>query len=868
MKTLSKNFKVTFLARFVFVTFLSGTGYAWAENETIEFDSAFLMGPGSTNVDLSRYSDGNTIAAGVYDASGYVNNDLITTLKVEFVDIEKNGKTQACITPRMLSQLHIRQPDELGENAILLKREDSTNNCLNLAQAIPLSTSHFDGGDQRLDIGVPQIWVQKGFANYVDPSLWDNGIPAAMLSYNVSAWKNENSYGGTDDSVYAGFNGGINLGAWHFRTQGNYSWQKDGSSSIEFQDRYVQRDIAALRSQLVIGESSTSGESFDTVNFRGVRLYSESQMLPPQLASYAPTIRGVANSNAKVSITQNGYKIYETTVPPGPFVIDDLSPSGFGADLEVTITEADGSKHTFTQAFSSLVQMMHPGVGSWDFSVGQVNDDSLHDEPGLAQGTFYYGFNSTFTGFSGVQATDNGYVAGLLGVGMNTLLGAISFDVTQSQTDIPNDKTYRGQSYRVSWNKYFAPTDTSLNIAAYRYSTKDYLGLSDALSIIDDAENSSNTSNRGINNYSRMKNQFTISLNQSLQSDDVNYGSFYLNGSWADYWVTNENRSSFSAGYSNSLGWASYSVSLQRTYNEDDERDDSVYLSVTLPLDKLLGTDRNSGGFRTLNSSLSSDFDGGNQFNSTASGYSADNRWSYSVSAAYDMQKENKDLATVSSYVSYDSSYGNITASASASNDSTRQYSLNTDGGFVLHGGGLTFSNQSFGASDTLVLVDAPGAKGARIDYGNSTIDSFGYGIGSTLTPYRENTVSLDINELDNDIEMKSTSATVIPRRGAVVLSQFETDQGRSAIINLVRSDRQPVPFTAEVFDLNNNLLGTVGQGSQAFVRGISESGDLEVRWNQKNYQQRCRLHYQVAGDAQQMAGKTIVFNAVPCKMQ
>lgn len=191
------------------------------------------------------------------------------------------------------------------------------------------------------------MWVQKGFANFVDPSLWDNGIPAAMLSYNLSARKNENDYG-TEDSVYAGFNGGINLGAWHFRAQGNYSWQKDGSSETEFQNRYVQRDIAVLRSQLVIGESGTSGESFDTVNLRGVRLYSESQMLPPQLARYAPTIRGVAKSNAKVTITQNGYKIYETTVPPGPFAIDDLSPSGYGADLEVTITEADGSKHTFS----------------------------------------------------------------------------------------------------------------------------------------------------------------------------------------------------------------------------------------------------------------------------------------------------------------------------------------------------------------------------------------------------------------------------------------------------------------------------------------------------------------------------------------
>jgi outer membrane usher protein len=66
--------------------------------------------------------------------------------------------------------------------------------------------------------------------------------------------------------------------------------------------------------------------------------------------------------------------------------------------------------------------------------------------------------------------------------------------------------------------------------------------------------------------------------------------------------------------------------------------------------------------------------------------------------------------------------------------------------------------------------------RGSR-DYGNSTIDRFGYGIGSSLTPYRENIVSLDIDDLNNDVELKNTSATVIPRRGAVVVSKFETDQ-------------------------------------------------------------------------------------------
>lgn len=137
----------------------------------------------------------------------------------------------------------------------------------------------------------------------------------------------------------------------------------------------------------------------------------------------------------------------------GPFAIEDLSPSGYGADLIVTIEEADGSIRTFSQPFSSVVQMMSPGVGRWDISGGRIINDDLEDEPNLVQGTFYYGINNLLTGYTGIQATDNDYLSGLLGVGVNTGIGAISFDVTHSKVDIPDDKSYSGQSYRIYGTK-------------------------------------------------------------------------------------------------------------------------------------------------------------------------------------------------------------------------------------------------------------------------------------------------------------------------------------------------------------------------------------------------------------------------------
>lgn len=833
--------------------------------DVVEYDSSFLMGDGAASIDVSRYSDGNPTPVGTYTVKVFVNEKPVASQTIPFIDVGKKS-AEACLTPKNLAQLHIKQPEIVGEKAVLKRGDEESDDCLNLPALIDQSSVEFDMGDQRLDITVPQAWVNKGYEGYVEPSLWESGIPAALLSYNINGYHNTNN-GVDNDSMYAAFNTGVNLGAWRFRANGNYNWDKDNGSNFDFQNRYVQRDLPALRSQLIMGESYTTGETFDSVSIRGGRLYSDSRMLPSQLANYAPVIRGVANTNAKVTVTQSGYKIYEATVPPGPFEINDLSPSGYGSDLIVTIEEADGSKRTFSQPFSSVMQMQKPGVGRWDFSAGEVNDDDIHDKPYLAQGTYYYGLNNYLTAYSGIQGTNNHYLAGLIGVGLNTPFGALALDVTHSRTEIPDDKTYQGQSYRLTWNKLIEPTNTSFNVAAYRYSTQDYLGLNDALQLIDDAKYNDDDQRDTMDNYARMKNQITLSISQPLQDGETDYGSFYLSGSWTDYWATGDSRSDYTLGYGKGFSWGSMSINLQRTWDEDGEKDDSLYINLSIPLANLLGGEDRRSGFTSLSTQMRTDFNGGHNLSMNSSGNNEDNTLNYSVNTGYTMQKEDKNISDVGGYVSYQSPWGDISASASANNDSNRQYSLSTDGGFILHSGGLTFTNDNFSNSDALVLVKAPGAKGARINGGGSTIDRWGYGASNALSAYRENQVSLDIDTLENDVELKSTSTMLVPRDGAVVFASFETDQGRSAIITMTRNDGKTIPFGAEVFE-DNTPIGNMGQGGQAFVRGINDRGELTVRWFENNQPTRCSATYQLPTDQQTVgSGQTLLLNNITCRV-
>ncbi|EOI2495877.1 MULTISPECIES: outer membrane usher protein [Enterobacter] len=845
--------------------------YACAENttsaeelpdneEAIEFNEQFLLN-GSSNVDINRFAHGNPILPGIYRTNINLNGKLKSTVEVTFKD---NGTPRAtpCITKLLLTQSGV-DTSALAEEAV----DDTT--CINVKKAFPGSSISYESSTQTLDLNFAQIYVLKRPAGYVDPSLWDNGVPAALLSYDMNAWHSEGN-GNTSESAYLNLRYGLNMGPWRLRSRGNFNWDKDNGTKYNSQDIYLQRDITPLSAQFVIGDSYTRGEAFNSLSLRGTRMYSDDRMLPMGSTGYAPVIRGVANSNAKVSVTQSGNKIYETSVPPGSFEINDLSTTGYGNDLEVTIEEADGSKRSFTVPFSSVTQMLRPGATRWDVGVGELNDDSLLDTPKIGYGTFYYGLNNTFTGYIGAQYSDMDFYAGILGLAMNTSIGAFAADVTQSHADIEGLDTLSGQSYRLTFSKMIEATNTSLNVAAYRFSTEDYLSLNDAAQLQDSikrqkySNRSYDTNEKLYADYQRTKNQVQLSLNQPLNSGENNYGSLFVSGTWEDYWNATGSTSNYNIGYNNSFTYGSYSLSFQRTYDQYGTKDDSVYLSLSIPFNVFSHDGSRSGGFSNVNMGLRSDLKGGTSFNTSAGGNTQDNKVSYSVNAASNGGNYG-NLNQISGYGSLNSAYGPLSLSASFADDNSKQYSASYSGGMVVHSGGVAFAPGSIGDNDSLALVKASGAKGAGIGFGSSQIGDSGYGIFPYMSAYRENRVYLDISTLENDVEIKNTSEVKVPRSGAVVLVNFETDEGRSIILELQRTDKGFIPLGADVLNEKNESVGTVGQAGQAYIRGVDDRGVLHVVWG-NNKDSQCDVRYQVLPNAQKV-GLTTVLHNQQCQM-
>jgi len=151
------------------------------------------------------------------------------------------------------------------------------------------------------------------------------------------------------------------------------------------------------------------------------------------------------------------------------------------------------------------------------------------------------------------------------------------------------------------------------------------------------------------------------------------------------------------------------------------------------------------------------------------------------------------------------------------------------------------------------------------LNVGDGVIGSSGYAIMPYLSAYRENTVGIDISKLESDVEVKSTSSVAIPRSGAIVRVDFETDQGRSLLLDLHRSDNSFIPLGADVIDEQGHSVGSVGQAGQAYVRGVEESGKLRVVWG-SGADGTCTVTYQITPSAQKVGLSTMLTNQI-CQM-
>lgn len=809
-----------------------------------------LGSPGKGMTDLSMFEEKGGQAPGTYRVDIYLNNIRMDTRSVDFKmvkDRDGNEVLRPCIS---VSDLE-------GWGVLVSKYPGLTvsgSECADL-QSVPQASADFRFNRQQLLLNFPQSSVNNAVRGWVDPESWDQGIPALLLNYSVTGANNYARHGTGDDSnsQYVNLRPGINIGPWRVR---NYTtWNRahslgdNGETTSKWDTvyTYAQRDIIPLKGQLTLGDSNTPSDVFDSISFRGVQLASDDDMLPESLKGYAPVVRGIARTNAQVTVRQNGYIIYQTYVSSGSFEINDMYPTGGSGDLYVTIKEADGSEQKLIVPFASLPTLQREGRFKFSVTTGVYRTySSSVDKAPLTQVTAIYGLPWGFTIYGGGQFSRN-YQSLALGQGKNLgSLGAVSVDISQAWSSPHNEKKENGQSWRVRYSKNFAETGTNFAIAGYKYTTNGFRNMRDVL----------DTYGHNLSTYTheQQRNRAELTLNQNLSQS---WGNLALTAVREDYWKTNRRMESYGMSYNNSYNGISYGVSY--TYNRNStmannsggnsersyDRDQLLSVSISIPLDHLFGTHPTWVNY-AMNTSKNGNTN--NTVNIGGTLLERDNL-SWNVQEGYGSQGERN---TTGMNADWRATYGEITGGYTR-NKYSQRLNYGMQGGVIAHQNGITLG-QPLG--ETVALIAAPGADGVGIQ--NQTgvrTDYRGYALVPYASPYRKNDLTLDPQTFRDNTELALTTQTVIPTRGAVVKASYRASVGYRALMVLMRANGQTVPFGALVTDNNaQDISGfIVGEGGQVYLSGLKQRGKLLVKWGNTPDTQ-CRVSYQLAENVQGIA--------------
>lgn len=856
------------------------------------FNPAFLSNDPSAVADLSSFTKTDSQAPGTYRVDIYLNDNFVTTRDVPFTAMAGKGTTssppamsanakpggatavgdtglQACMT--------IHNLDAMGVNleAFPVFKHMKQDDCVTLEKDIPDAKATLDFEKLRLDISIPQAALRNDARGYIPPEQWDNGINALITNYNFNG-SNSKSDGNKTTSEFLSLQNGLNLGAWRLRDNSTWSYSSGDNvqtkSDWQHVSTYVERAIIPLKGELTIGDTNTSNDVFDSLPIRGVQLASDDNMLPDSMKGFAPTIRGIAKSNAKVSIKQNGYIIYQTYVAPGAFAINDLFPTSSSGDLDVSVTEADGSVQSYTVPYSAVPLLQREGRLKYAFSAAEYRSgDDDQDSPDFGQATLIWGLVDGYTVYGGSQFSDD-YRSVALGMGKNLgELGALSVDVTDARSTLADGSDHHGQSMRFLYAKALNDLGTNFQLLGYRYSTEGFYTLDETaykmMSGYNDSHQETDSHGNAIpptysdyyNLYYTKRGKLQISISQQISKA----GSIFVTGSQQSYWHTDELNTLLQAGYNGTLGDVTYSLAYNYNKAPGEPVADQIFsLNLSLPIGKWLspvGSSENvaqtqNNAYATYNSSADNHGNVNQQagINGTLL---KDNNLNYSVmEGTGNNGVGNSGMASLS----YQGRYGNTNAGYNYSKD-YQQFNYGASGGIVLHRNGLTLS-QPLG--DTNVLIAAPGAGDVTVENNNGVkTDWRGYAVVPYASTYRQNRIALDTTTLNAHTDLDDAVINVVPTQGALVRANFDARVGVRAILTLLHNGK-PLPFGGTVNRADINNSGIVGDGGQVYMSGLPLIGTLKAQWG-NGVDQKCTAHYSLPEDSLQRA---ITYSKVVCQ--
>lgn len=808
---------------------------AWA----IEFNTDMIDTEDKENIDLSQFEKKGFIPPGQYVVRVEINKKkLPNSWSLEWVKANNESGSQICLTQNDL--LLFGFADEFIQSLHATRAKG----CLDLS-ATPELVIRLDKAEMLVSLVAPQAWMKYQAANWTPPAFWDDGIAGMILDYNVYASQYAPDEGDKNQSISSYGTLGFNLGAWRLRSDYQYDKSYTDShstgSNSSLDRTYLFRPVPSIASKLTLGQYDLNSDLYDTFHFTGASLESDDNMLPPDLQGYAPQITGIAQTNAKVTVTQNGRMVYQTTVPPGPFNIADIGDT-FQGQLDVTVEEEDGRKNTFQVGSSSIPFLTRKGQVRYKASTGKPTSVGHSDvnNPMFWTGEFSWGWTGDTSLYGGALLTADDYQAATAGLGFNlNRFGSLSFDVTQAQAtlrgaDADNNKKQRGYSSRVNYAKRFESTGSQVTFAGYRFSDKDFISISEYL-----------TARSGDDSANDQKESYVMSFNQYIEPLAINA---WINLTRNTYWDDSASTSytvsmsrSFDIGRFKGL---SSSLSIGRS-TWDDKEEMQYYLSLSIPLEQS----------RSLSWSMQKN--GSDSLSQTVSySDSSDHDNSWNISAAGDESDFRKAQPTLRGGYQHYSPYGRLSLNGSVQPNEYRSLTAGWNGSFTATRHGMALHDNANG-NNARMMVDTEGVAGVPLSDRRSVTNQMGIAVTNSVSNYTTSTVRVDSDKLPDGVDIPHSVINTTLTEGAIGYVKLSATQGYQivGIIRLANGHYPPLGVTV-TDSASGKDVGLVAEEGYVYLSGLQQDSKLRLQWGEK----RCEIS---PPNHSNTDGQTVI---LPCK--
>lgn len=805
---MSFNSRKKILAAYMTIFFCKNS----SASELIEFNADVLDASERSEVDLSTFVNENYISPGDYWLQIKINNNTLPRQKITFLpDDNAVSKSVPCLPPKLIKSLSLK------ENIRQKIAYTHDNSCLNI-DAIPDVKINNSIGKGEIEIIIPQAWMKYSDPNWTPPEMWDDGIPGILLDYNVSGQINKRI--DNDKSIFRSISSygsvGGNVGSWRVRAdyQGQVNENKFGRKhDFSWNRIYAYRALPDHASILSVGEQFLNSNVFNSFRFTGMNIRSDERMLPPALRGYAPQIQGVANDNAKITVSQDGRIIYETTVPAGPFLIQDLSNAVKGK-LDVRIEEQNGKISSYQINTSATPYLTRPGMVRYNIALGIPSTANHRVVDNLfATADASWGMSNHWTLYGGALVGGM-YNAWNVGVGVDlNRLGAMTFDITQSIANLPKEGMVNGMSFNINYAKHFDSIDSQISFAGYRFSQKKFMDMNQYQSL--------RYNNNEHNSLEmRDKQAFTVSFNKTFWRDnsDLTFTTF-LNYTEQDYWnMSKTKRFDLSASKSFSLGKIkdiSSSIMLYKTKYEK-YNDYGGMLSFSIPV---------SQGKRVSYTAQVANRNNVTHMASYSDYADPNNTWLISGG----MTEKNKAIAR--GYYTHSFPEASLTLNSSMQQGSYVSAGGTLRGGMTAtqHGAAL-HRNNSPGSSR--IMIDTGGVADIPINQGRAVSNRFGLAVLPDVSSYYDTVARIDVKKLPDDVEATRGIVQGTLTEGAIGYRNFDVIKGKKVYAVLRTAQGKTPPFGALVKTESGREVTVVNDDGSVYLTGVQSGEKLNVIWS------------------------------------